>query len=250
MRSCACTTRSTPTATGCRPSSASSSRSSSPRASTTCRSSRSRCGSDAPERGAYELERVAHAAEVEIKRVPGTREVQTLGGPGRAVRACCSMRTGWPRTAFPRSTCATRCNRERGRAGRQAGARQPRDRGRDRQLPGDRPPTWRELVVGVLDGRPVFMSDVAEVGDGPDQPARYVWTGAGAAAKTRGIAVGGEHPAVTLAGHQEARRERGRGRRARAAARAEAARHGHPARRAGHGDAQLRRDRERQGAAS
>src|SRR5574342_1229675 len=39
-----------------------------------------------PARGAFELERVAHAAEAELKRVPGTREVQTLGGPGRAVR--------------------------------------------------------------------------------------------------------------------------------------------------------------------
>jgi len=39
-----------------------------------------------PATGAYELERVAHAAEVELKRVAGTREVQTLGGPGRAVR--------------------------------------------------------------------------------------------------------------------------------------------------------------------
>ena len=62
------------------------SRSSSPRASTTCRWSRSRCGASDPQRGAYELERVAHAAEIELKRVPGTREVQTLGGPGRAVR--------------------------------------------------------------------------------------------------------------------------------------------------------------------
>jgi multidrug efflux pump subunit AcrB len=35
--------------------------------------------------GAYDLERVAHSMEVELKRVPGTREVQTLGGPGRAV---------------------------------------------------------------------------------------------------------------------------------------------------------------------
>ena len=39
-----------------------------------------------PKIGAYELERVAHASEIELKRVPGTREVQTLGGPGRAVR--------------------------------------------------------------------------------------------------------------------------------------------------------------------
>ena len=42
--------------------------------------------SDDRSRGADDLERVAHALEVEIKRVPGTREVQTLGGPGRAVR--------------------------------------------------------------------------------------------------------------------------------------------------------------------
>src|SRR6185436_4905420 len=42
--------------------------------------------SDDASHGAYELERVAHAMEVELKRVPGTREVQTLGGPGRSVR--------------------------------------------------------------------------------------------------------------------------------------------------------------------
>jgi len=36
--------------------------------------------------GAYDLERVAHSVEAELKRVPGTREVVTLGGPGRAVR--------------------------------------------------------------------------------------------------------------------------------------------------------------------
>jgi multidrug efflux pump subunit AcrB len=42
--------------------------------------------SDDPSHGAFELERVAHAMEIELKRVRGTREVQTLGGPGRAVR--------------------------------------------------------------------------------------------------------------------------------------------------------------------
>ena len=42
--------------------------------------------SDDADKGAYELERVAHAIEAELKRVAGTREVQTLGGPGRVVR--------------------------------------------------------------------------------------------------------------------------------------------------------------------
>jgi multidrug efflux pump subunit AcrB len=35
---------------------------------------------------AVELERVAHAMEAELKRVPGAREVQTIGGPGRVVQ--------------------------------------------------------------------------------------------------------------------------------------------------------------------
>lgn len=38
-----------------------------------------------PQQGAFDLERVAHSMEIELKRVPGTREVQTIGGPGRAV---------------------------------------------------------------------------------------------------------------------------------------------------------------------
>src|SRR5688572_13052028 len=38
------------------------------------------------ERGAFELERVAHALEAELKRVPGTREVQTLGGDRKSTR--------------------------------------------------------------------------------------------------------------------------------------------------------------------
>ncbi len=39
-----------------------------------------------PTRGAYELEQVAHAAEIELKRIAGTREVRTVGGPGSVVR--------------------------------------------------------------------------------------------------------------------------------------------------------------------
>jgi multidrug efflux pump subunit AcrB len=38
------------------------------------------------DRGAFDLERIAHAMEVEIKRVGGTRDVYTIGGPGHVVR--------------------------------------------------------------------------------------------------------------------------------------------------------------------
>jgi len=38
-----------------------------------------------PSRGAYELGQVAHAIESELKRVPGTRDVYTVGAPQRVV---------------------------------------------------------------------------------------------------------------------------------------------------------------------
>jgi len=53
-------------------------------------------------------------------------------------------------------------------------------------------------VVGAHDGRPVYLGDVAQVRDGPLQPARYVWTGTGPGAARAGLAAGIEHPAVTL----------------------------------------------------
>jgi multidrug efflux pump subunit AcrB len=55
------------------------------------------------------------------------------------------------------------------------------------------------LVVGLHQGAPVYLADVAEIKPQPDQPARYVWLGTGPAAATSGIAVRGEFPAVTLA---------------------------------------------------
>ncbi|MGE0558466.1 MAG: efflux RND transporter permease subunit [Burkholderiales bacterium] len=147
--------------------------------------------------GAYELERVAHAAEVELKRVPGTREVQTLGGPGRAILirldadrlvshglSALDLRNALlaSNRALPSGTL-TRDNRnitvETGEFFASAA-----DVG--------------TLVVGTFDGRPVYLADVAEVVDGPDQPLRYVWTGIGAAGARDGLAAGSEQPAVTL----------------------------------------------------
>ena len=144
--------------------------------------------------GAYELERVAHAVEVELKRVPGTREVRTLGGPGRAVRvlldpdrmAASGVSALDVRNALQLSSVAlpagalVRDNREiTVETGNfLAGASDV-----------------RSLVVGVSDGRPVFVSDIAEVADGPLQPSRYVWTGTGPAGQG---AARGEFPAVTI----------------------------------------------------
>ncbi|HEX2333658.1 MAG TPA: efflux RND transporter permease subunit [Burkholderiales bacterium] len=140
-----------------------------------------------PQRGGFELERIAHSAEVELKRVPGTREVQTLGGPGRALRVLLDPDR---LNAFGISALEVRRALELANVSAPSGSLV-----RDNRAIAVETGSFLEsaqdvarIVLGVRNGRPVFLSDVAEVVDGPEQPARYVWTGSAA----------GEHPAVTL----------------------------------------------------
>ena len=143
--------------------------------------------SENSETGAYELERVAHAAEVELKRVNGTREVQTLGGPGRSVRVLLDAdRLG----AYGVSALDLRNALQLSNVSLPTG-RLVRDNreivvetGNHLESAAD----VKGLVVGSIEGRPVYLSDVADVVDGPEQPARYVWTGTAR----------GDQPAVTI----------------------------------------------------
>jgi multidrug efflux pump subunit AcrB len=140
-----------------------------------------------PKIGAYELERVAHAAEIELKRVPGTREVQTLGGPGRAVRVLLDPDR---MNAYGISALDVRNALQLSNVALPTGklVRENREivveTGDYLRSAADA----RQLVVGTAEQRPVYLSDVAQVIDGPEQPSRYVWIG------TRK----GEHAAVTL----------------------------------------------------
>jgi multidrug efflux pump subunit AcrB len=149
-------------------------------------------------RGASDLQQVAHAAEIELKRVPGTREVYTIGGPQQVVRVLMD----------PEAMNAYRISAQDLRDALQlANASQPAGK----LVAGDHEilvqtgtflassAEVRQLVVGVNEGKPVYLSDVAKVVDGPDQPVRYVWTGTGPAAGDKGIAQKGEFPAVTVA---------------------------------------------------
>ena len=57
----------------------------------------------------------------------------------------------------------------------------------------------RRAVVAVYMGRPVFLGDVAEVVDGPEEPAQYVWMVGGQAATEKGLRPELTAPAVTVA---------------------------------------------------
>jgi multidrug efflux pump subunit AcrB len=150
------------------------------------------------ERGAYEVERVAHAMEAELKRVAGTREVSTVGGPGRAIRVLLEPAR---LAAFKLTVADIR------RALLSANSAMPSG-----QLNADNrlidvetgeflasPEDVGQLVVGVADASPVYLSDVARIVDGPPQPARYAWLSTGPGAERKGIEGHGEFPAVTIA---------------------------------------------------
>ncbi len=56
------------------------------------------------------------------------------------------------------------------------------------------------VVTGLFNGRPVYLRDVAEIADGPEEPAAYVFMGLGAAAGQKGItsSKAGQKEAVTI----------------------------------------------------
>ena len=141
--------------------------------------------------GAYDLERVAHSIEADLKRVPGTREVATIGGPGRAilVELDPARMTGSGVTVPDLRIALQSANLGMPvgelLAGNRAVAVESGPFLSDAREVG-------ELVVAVRNGKPVFLQDVATVRDGPLPAARYVWHGI--AGKD-----GGEYPAVSIA---------------------------------------------------
>ena len=151
--------------------------------------------------GAFDLERVAHSIESEIKRVPGTRDVYTLGGPGRAVlveidgarlaasgltvqdlrQTLQSANLGLPLGELLRGNRSIELH-----AGEVL--RNAHDVG--------------QLVIGARQGAPISLRDVATVRDGAPPITQSVWHGevvrpadgaASAAGDTQVL------PAVTLA---------------------------------------------------
>lgn len=153
--------------------------------------------SENPQVGAHELMRVAHVIETELQRVPGTRDIDTIGGPDRVV----SVRLDPERLAgynidlqqLRNSLASANASLDAGtfasgnqdvlvQAGTFLGA----------------PEEVADLIVSAREGRPVFLRDVARVSLGPDLPNQRVTFGLGPA-NTLALPAGTQHPAVTMA---------------------------------------------------
>lgn len=146
------------------------------------------------QQGAYELGRVAHALEAEIKHVKGTREVVTLGGPGRAV----NIDIDPVRMAATNITIADmRRVLQSANLGAPLGevisANQSIAVEVGKYLADAK--DVAELVVGLHDGHPVYLGEVAHISDGPPPAEQYVWYGEANKKAANNIA---EYPAVTI----------------------------------------------------
>ncbi len=151
-----------------------------------------------PTRGAHELRQVAHAMEPELKRVPGTRNVYTIGGPDETVHVTLDPQrlAGYGLTVTELAASLQAANVVQHAGSIVANGRDiPVQAG---EFLADRDQV-AQLVVAVHEGRPVYLQDVATVRAGPDQPEQYVTFGTGPAAAQKGIVSGGTSPAVTIA---------------------------------------------------
>jgi multidrug efflux pump subunit AcrB len=149
-------------------------------------------------RGSYQLGEVARAIETELLRVPGTRAVNTIGAPQTLIR----VELDPPRLAGYGLTAAGLARSlEAANLVRQAGSLVDQDRTVPLQagvlLAGE--DDVANLVVGVYQGRPVYLRDVAHVTMAPDPPDSYVWFGTGPGASERGLPAVPYAPAVTIA---------------------------------------------------
>jgi multidrug efflux pump subunit AcrB len=151
--------------------------------------------SDDAAQGPTALAEVAHTLEAALKRIAGTRDVYTIGAPDRAVvvELDASRLAAYGLAIDDLSNALKAAN-----VVVEAGERIAGD--------ADRPVTAgtfladadeiSRLVIGLKNGEPVFVSDVARVVRGADLPARYAWHGSppGNPGPKTGVA-----PAVTIA---------------------------------------------------
>src|SRR5574343_480624 len=144
-----------------------------------------------PERSAYDLQQVARAVEIELKRIKGTRDVSTLGGPDHAIRVLMDAERMNAYGVTPQDIAGALkvSNALQSSGNLTAGNREVLvQTGTYLESAAD----VKQLVVAVRgdagERKPVYMSDVATVEDGADQPKRHAWIGSR----------DGEFPAVTI----------------------------------------------------
>lgn len=137
---------------------------------------------------------VARRLQSDLQRVPGTREIAIIGGPDKAVKVLFD-----PQRLAAYQLTLDDLRHALGSANSSIAAGSLVDNNREMQVQAGsflmNPEEIADLVVGVYQGAPVFLRDVASVSLGTDNATQYVTYGT---PSTDGKA-GARYPAITLA---------------------------------------------------
>ncbi|MBI2382986.1 MAG: efflux RND transporter permease subunit [Gammaproteobacteria bacterium] len=153
--------------------------------------------SDDPAVSADDLLRIANAMAAELQRVPGTRDIDIVGGPQRVVHVVFDPQRlagyGLALDDLRRALAAANASRDAGGIV---------DANREVLVQAGtflmRPEEVADLVVGVKDGAPVLLRDVADVRLAPDEPENYVSFGVGPQGAAKSLPRTPRQPAVTI----------------------------------------------------
>ncbi len=145
----------------------------------------------------FELRRVAEQVEIALQSVENTARTEVIGGRRRQIRVLLNPEQTTSRQVTPLDV-------EKVLRGANVTVQAGNFRSNDRDVQVEAGPFVRSahelesLVVGVYDGRPVYLRDIAQVTDGPEEPINYTRIRFGPAARDadkRDI----DYPAVTVA---------------------------------------------------
>ncbi|MDH5392859.1 MAG: efflux RND transporter permease subunit [Gammaproteobacteria bacterium] len=149
-------------------------------------------------KGAYDLTQVAHSIEAEIKRVVDTRNVYTIGATERVVHVLIDpQRLAAYDISIDDLRMSLMASNQSYDAGFVVNNNQEIAVTAGQFLVNDSEVS--NLIIGLKNNKPVYLSDVATVRFGADQPQAYVSMGTGMGAASIGIESKGDFPAVTIA---------------------------------------------------
>ena len=147
---------------------------------------------------AEELVQIAHTVETELKRIPGTRDIYTVGGQERIVHVLIDP---LKLNSYGVDLQDLRNTLQAANSADEVGTLTTNNMSIAVRA-GDwltRDDEVAKLIVTMHGESPVYLEDVATVTMGTDEPEQYVWFGTGAAAEKKGITARGDFPAVTIA---------------------------------------------------
>ncbi len=129
--------------------------------------------SDNPEISAYELSQVSHSLEAELKRVPGTRNIATIGDIDQTVYVHLDAQK-----LASHGISITDLSQALGMSNVSEDAGSYVSNGREIEVRAGKFMVTidevRDLIIGLNEGAPVYLSDVAVVDGKPSDPAHYV----------------------------------------------------------------------------